>query len=308
MDIAANVPGNMPGICGLSHQGQNVYGCGFWSSPAYFIKSYDAGNTWEYKDMSDYALALVDPLFFHPDSGFVCGQNAAGGTILFTTDGGDTWEEVHNTNVSGEKVWKLQMLSRDTLFASVQNFAVGTILVSHDGGKNWMAKQFDFSGDIQGIGFINGTRGWVGGYFNGFHETNDGGDTWQNIGIGHKVNRIFVLSPELAYATGASVYKFIGPPQPPTVVESLNPKPDLDWEVSTAESGKSLYIRLNLQSTNNVNIGLYSLDGRLIRILFNGRLSTGEHSFEETLTLPQGAFLVGLQLNEGMSARKIVVY
>ncbi|MCC6723117.1 MAG: photosystem II stability/assembly factor-like protein, partial [Saprospiraceae bacterium] len=302
-DISAAIPGNAPGICGLSHQGQNVYGCGIWSFPAYFVQSYDAGETWEYQDMSEHAIALIEPLFFQADSGFVAGQDADGGVILFTPDRGATWQKVHNTGVPGEYVWKLQMVSRDTLFASVENFGpTGSILVSHDGGKNWMRKEFNYAGNIQAIGFLNGSKGWVGGYFDGFHETNDGGDTWQNIGIGNTLNRIFVVKPNLAYASGESVYKFQGP-EPPSATAAPMPRPDLDWNVAMA--GHTANIQLNLSRTNNVNIGLYTIEGRWLRNIFNGRLAAGKHEWKESLNFSAGTYLIGLQTNEGLSARKI---
>jgi photosystem II stability/assembly factor-like uncharacterized protein len=311
MDIAPDIPGNAPGICGLSHVGMDyVYGCGIWSFPAYFVKSADGGNTWSYHDMSEHGEALIDPLFFHRDSGFVTGQDTSGGMILFTADGGDTWEEVHNTGVPGEYVWKIQMLTRDTLFASVENFgSIGTILVSHDGGKNWMTKTFPYSGNIQAIGFLDGSKGWVGGYFDGFHETLDGGETWQNIGIGNTLNRIFVLSPQLAYASGANVYKFTGPP-PPSATRPPSPiRKDLDWRVMTSESGDHAKVQIQLARVDNLTLGLYSLEGRLLQMIYNGRLPAGMHDFEAALGhLPAGLYLIGLQINEGLSARKVSVH
>jgi hypothetical protein len=58
-----------------------------------------------------------------------------------------------------------------------------------------------------------------------------------------------------------------------------------------------------------VNIGLYSMEGRLIQNLYNGRLPSGTHSIDKALQgLTTGTYLVGLQINEGMSARKISVH
>lgn len=307
-DISLAIPGAAPGICGLSHRGQNVYGCGIWSYPAYFVKSHDAGDTWAYKDMSEHAIALIEPLFFHSDSGFVAGQDETGGVILFTADGGETWEEVHNTGIQGEYVWKLQMLTRDTLFASVENFGLtGSILVSHNGGKTWFPKAFNDWGDIQAIGFITGSKGWVGGYFPGFYQTTDGGETWTNLGVGNTLNRIFVISPELAFASGQSLYKFVGPPLPSPTVEPIAHK-ELDWNVTTAEQGRHLKVTLNLRQSGAVQLGLYSMEGRLLKLLHNGRLPEGQHQLERQLDCAAGAYVIGLQLNEGIGVKKIVVY
>ena len=40
-----------------------IYGCGAFFTPAYIIKSTDAGESWDYYDLSDQALALVEILF-----------------------------------------------------------------------------------------------------------------------------------------------------------------------------------------------------------------------------------------------------
>ncbi len=46
------------------------------------------------------------------------------------------------------------------------------------------------------------------GHYTGFHETNNGGQTWTNLTVGNNLNRIFIISSTLAYAGGTSLYKF----------------------------------------------------------------------------------------------------
>lgn len=148
---------------------------------------------------------------------------------------------------------------------------------------------------------------WVGAYFDGFHETTDGGDTWSNVGVGNYLNRIFVLSPELAYASGETVYKFVGPPLPSATGEPI-PKKELDWAVVTAEQGRHLKVTLNLRQSGAVQVGLYNMEGRLLQMLHNGRLPEGQHQLEHQLNCAAGAYVVGLQLNEGIGGRRILVH
>src|SRR5690606_31322252 len=106
---------NPEAICGIDAVGENtVYACGAWFMPAYIIKSTDAGETWTYQDMSDYAVALVEVLFIDEQFGYASGQNENGGVILRTEDGGENWEEIYNSNIPGEYVWKLQLMENNT--------------------------------------------------------------------------------------------------------------------------------------------------------------------------------------------------
>ena len=68
-----------------------VYGCGAYFSPSYMIKTTDSGATWEYKDMSAYATALVEIQFLDENVGYASGATSTGGVIIKTIDGGATW-------------------------------------------------------------------------------------------------------------------------------------------------------------------------------------------------------------------------
>ena len=64
--MVTNFTTNPAAICGLDAVGTStIYGCGAYFSPAYMIKSVDSGETWQYIDMSAYAVALVEVLFIN---------------------------------------------------------------------------------------------------------------------------------------------------------------------------------------------------------------------------------------------------
>ena len=54
-----SLPLQVDGICGMSHVGNTIYACGIWSTPAYVLKSVDAGTTWSVINLSAYAGAAV---------------------------------------------------------------------------------------------------------------------------------------------------------------------------------------------------------------------------------------------------------
>jgi photosystem II stability/assembly factor-like uncharacterized protein len=208
-----NFPTDPVAICGLDTVGTStVYGVGAYYEPAFLIKSSDSGATWSYTDMSAYANGLVEVLFIDENIGFCSGIKSNGGVILKTINGGTTWTEIYNTNIAGEYVWKLQILpgtNNNTIFGSVEAVTpnLGKLIKTFDGGTTWTSKNFP-DVDVQAVGFVSATKGWMGGHHTGFYETLDGGNTWTNISVGSNLNRIFFLSPTLAYASGTTIYKF----------------------------------------------------------------------------------------------------
>lgn len=260
VDVADNISPKPPGICGISApDNDNIYGCGIWSAPAFIIKSDDGGNTWTNIDMSAYATALVDIEFSSADTGFVTGTaNPAsdGGIILYTTDGGQTWEEKFRTNVGLDYIWKIQSPDGQNFFASVDAVPVTNnlrILRSNDQGQNWiMDTIMDTYVYTQLVGFIDPMHGFLGAGTNLF-ETTDGGDTWNNIWLnGGSYNRFHKINEDLAFLTGRTVYKYNKGTQsaaefePHTEVHELN--------VSPNPTTDEIQISLNLKSKTKAQL------------------------------------------------------
>ncbi|MGH7499206.1 MAG: hypothetical protein ACREL3_10195, partial [Gemmatimonadales bacterium] len=170
-----NIPDPQPtGICGLSVVNASVvYGVGRYDGPpATLIKTTDGGATWTSRDMAPYATALIDVHFFDANNGL-----AVGGTgpfslrhavILSTSDGGATWQTRYSSNRPGaEWCWKISFPNRFTGFVTIEredHMAPSYILFTTDGGVTWGEIPFVSGYDIQGIGFVSGLTGWVGGW------------------------------------------------------------------------------------------------------------------------------------------------
>jgi hypothetical protein len=125
----------------------------------------------------------------------------------------------------GEWGWKIQFLDAKTGFVSLENFSAAAILKTSDGGQTWMRLPVnDPQGNVnlEGIGFVDEQRGWVGGWGpggfggggspQGFSSaTNDGGVTWSDANeIGLFINRFrfFGRPVNVGYASGDTVYKY----------------------------------------------------------------------------------------------------
>jgi len=271
-----NISPNPPAICGLDTVGTStIYGCGAYFTPAHIIKSSDSGNTWQFIDMSAYANALVEIYFLTENIGFVSGRNDNGATILKTTDGGLNWTELYNSNIAGEYFWKLQILESNTdiIFGSISSVTPnpGKLVKSTDGGLNWDSYDAPET-DIQAVGFINENHGWMGGHTTGFYETLDGGQTWTNLNVGSNLNRIFIINPDLAYASGTSIYKFTDESLDIEVVDTSSKTLDIKIARNPIESVLKFSIYFN--SNDNLLIELYDSKGTYIKQLSREIITT----------------------------------
>lgn len=308
--IVANFPTTPQAICGIDCVGTStVYGCGAYFAPAYIIKSTDSGATWQYINMSAYAVALVEVLFIDENTGYASGQSTAGGTILKTTDGGMSWTEIYNTNIAGEYVWKLQVLNSDSqvIFGAVESVAphLGKLVRSLDNGVTWVSHDVPDT-DIQAVGFLTADHGWMGGHSSEFLETFDGGATWNNIHVGSNLNRIQILGDNLAYASGGTIYKFSD-----TTLGNSNfterPRVPLNASINPNPVRDKLTVTIEFTEPDHLRLELYDASGRRIKELQRDNIdAAGKKSYTFDFPYTPGIYLVNLHTNTGRQSIKFV--
>lgn len=324
-NITAILPVAFDGICGMSvADDSTIYICGVWHGPAYIFKSFDRGLTWEYIDMSAFANDLVDIKFIDKMHGFATGTDAntdLGGVILYTADGGITWESKMNSNYPYEYIWKIQILDSLNMYGSIEDNTAtndARITVSHDGGMTWDLKTLseDYY-NIEMIGFMNVDTGWVGGWFEGAFETFDGGDTWNFNYFGNNLNRFFKLHDNLAYASGETIYvytdsAYIVPVD--TITDTTTTTipiiqiPHAILDVFPNPSENIVSVSYYIDRFTFIDLSIFDINGRKIYNFYHDKIEAGKYisTFEHVLS--PGEYVISMHSHEGLLWKKFVVH
>jgi len=307
-NVSGAISPSPPGICGLSAPASNtIYGTGLWASPAFVVKSTDGGDTWSYINMSAHATALVDIHFISADT---ASPASDGGIVLYTTDGGTTWQPKHLTGLASDIVWKLQRLDAGRWYASVYSEPVNDdtrLLSSADGGQTWSTTVVSNSYTyVEVVGFLDSLRGWI-GRGNSLWGTTDGGASWSQKPVGSNYNRFFRLNDSLAYMSGARIYKYmvdsamaITPNEPVQQYHALVVAP-------TITDGR-VNISIRLDRATIADLSLFGNGGALVEQLLHRHVVHGEHRFTTDLSRYAGStFFAVPKTNEGMLYQKVVL-
>ena len=295
---SASYTGEIPkGMCGLFVlDSTTMFLCGRVFGPAFFVRTYDGGETWETFNMSDSVGMLIDVYFWDENHGIMIGGSDANRDschmlILYTDDSGDSWETVFLGDRTQEWGWKISFPTETIGYVSIQKkpYTAATteyFLKTTDGGLTWFEFPFMFADTSEdevysslAIGFITPTRGWMGSYVNDRPTlmTEDGGVTWSEAGFGQNVNRIRFLHPWLGYATGRTLYKYVD-----STAMDINGQIVVPNQLTLSQNYPNPFnprtvIPYELLKIGFVKIDIVDITGRTIRSLLNGIQSSGSH-------------------------------
>ncbi|MDQ3019532.1 MAG: YCF48-related protein [Bacteroidota bacterium] len=142
------------------------YACG---KTGRIIKSSDTGNSWTQQN-SGVTNNLNCIYFLNSLTGYTCGNNI----ILKTTNSGNNWFKVRNTNL----FYSIYFINNDTGFF-VGGAGNNYLLVkTTNAGNNWQALGLAQSGPLRSIQFINQNTGFISGVSNNFYKTTNSGINW----------------------------------------------------------------------------------------------------------------------------------
>lgn len=316
-DLLANdtiFPPRTYGVCGLSEAGNTIYACGAYSGLPFVAKYNGIGNPWSYVELNTVATGLVDMHWVNETTGFVTGSAAnvsEGGIILYTQDGGQTWTRVFESGTPMDIVWKLFPLNDSIIYAAIQSYAPhsGRIAKSTDGGMSWAQLVVDTTSvSLQGVGFVNEMEGYVGGHFEGYYATSDGGLSWNFVNdftIG-RFNRFLRVKHELM-VSGSSIYavidsNYVGIQTPSQVAMEATLK------VHPNPTSGIFTLQIDLPQNTNGHLLVYDLGGKILAKVPHQPWEPGQHLQQfDSSQYPAGTYYVGFITDHGNWFAPVVV-
>jgi photosystem II stability/assembly factor-like uncharacterized protein len=294
-----NISGTFPhGLCGINVVNDSViYAVGRYAGPCVVVKTTDGGASWVSSDLSDKFVDLIDVWFFSADTGVIVGGNGLRSVIYYTTDGGNSWENVFtNTQILGWH-WKVSFPSRYIGYASIEggNSNASRVAKTTDGGLSWELKPLvpPSNGDATGIGFINDSVGWVGFWYPGEdYMTTDGGETWELYPLDPQFNRFRKINDSVAYICGERVWKYESG-MPLGMVNSNQPASGyhLEQNIPNPFSEKTT-IHYTIPEKGFVTLKIFDAAGRTIRTLVKQDQEMGSYSYEFSLPKSDNAYFI----------------
>ncbi len=135
-------------------------------------------GTWQMISPNPTLNNLFDACFVTEEKGWIVGEN---GTILSTSNGGESWEWEHEDE---------SMYFKDVFFIDEsEGWVIGwhDVLHTENGGETWEEQDLPGMLDVEALHFINPDTGWIVGTYDMIYKTTNGGSTWeiqQNGGFG----------------------------------------------------------------------------------------------------------------------------
>lgn len=170
----------------------------FITSDYKLFKSFNGGNSWEVLEIK--GVNVEDSYFINHLVGHVA---CTGGTILKTTDGGESWYETETSNTFPSDFFRITFVNETLGFATQEH---DDLYKTTDGGESWheVSAPHDAGYALQ---FINENTGFIAGTHGAIHKTLDGGESWSWIGFdgrkwGNDLYAIHFINEQVGFATG----------------------------------------------------------------------------------------------------------
>lgn len=304
------------GLCGISVVSDSVvYATGRICGTPRLMKSTDRGTTWSTIDLSSSIDRLIDTYFITPDAGFVVGgvgeiDAVAQGRVLYTWDGGATWDIRHTTESIGHWCWKISFPSLNTGYVSLETFHTGItsyFLKTTNGGVTWEENLLVGGYREQGIGFATTEIGWAGGSILTYGTT-DGGLTWSQDNFGSNINRFRMLNDSLGFAIGKRVYKYSY--EPATTVQepdALLPEAYTLNQNYPNPFNPSTTISFKIPDAVPVLLQVYNIMGHHIATLIDGQREAGTHVVNfDASDLAAGVYYYRLEAGTFIDSRRMM--
>jgi photosystem II stability/assembly factor-like uncharacterized protein len=209
---------------------RNIFNRGS-NSPSYLLKTTDGGANWERIELVENERARIVKIFFDDkNNGFAVGESGAfyvlpsgeekwkkrqspnryllldgiftdqshavivgaGGSILFSEDAGETWNQ---SNVFGNSKGKFNSVFFISKKSGWTVGAEGKIFQTLSGGKTWREQKSNVANNLNDIFFVNSNEGWAVGEEGVILQTTTAGSTWTQLNsrIKHSLEKVFFV-------------------------------------------------------------------------------------------------------------------
>ena len=165
------------------------------------MSSAGSWNGWIYQNPYPTSNTLLAVKFVTPKKGWMAGQH---GTILYTEDGGETWEAQESG--TEQDIKSIAFVNEKTGWAAGNG---GVIVHTEDGGKTWRS-QGNTRANLHNVYFLNEKEGWVAGDQGLALFTKDGGKKWtkQDIGTKRNIASVYFINSDIGWLlAGDRVYR-----------------------------------------------------------------------------------------------------
>ncbi len=306
-------------ICGLFLRDSVINGVGAYDGTPTYVRSTDRGATWTGKAMSAQAVSLVDCYFFDAHTGLAVGSvggtryNDGNSVVLRTTNGGADWSQVYRSGRTREWGWKIYFLNDSVGYVGIE---ARTTLIYYlktvDRGKTWTEQLFVNNYDVEGIGFLNESTGWIGGWSGPTYQTTDSGATWAKFSESDSMrflNRIRRVNDSLLFGAGTRIFRY-APKQPTAVrpMENIAPQHLTVFQNYPNPFNPNTTIDFELFSHSIVRINIYNAIGQLVESVMDNPKPPGRYRLQwiPRSDLSGGVYFYQIQTENAVTTKSML--
>jgi photosystem II stability/assembly factor-like uncharacterized protein len=289
---------------------------------AKFFKTSNGGTNWNLAYSFGF-ITIKDLSFVSKDTGWICDDNPLNGGIFKTTNGGTNWIPQAGPSYRPKKLFFINSdtgwaISEDNKIYWTVNSGLNWILQHNFGsedlvdvfftsedtgwihggatglykttnsGFNWDTISTPFGYGSGNIYFTDSKHGWIGRSFSRILVTSNG-LTWgyQNTPTGNHY-AVYFIDTLKGWAGGDNLIHTTdggGPPAGITQITNEIPDDFILYQNYPNPFNPSTKMKFDILKSSFIEIKIYSIDGKLVKVLVSEKLGTGEY---ETEFFPEG--------------------
>lgn len=283
----------------------------------------DGGNTWTYQYGAAYEQPLKSVQAIDENTIYVTGDD---GLFMHSSNGGTDWQ--FDTINPIFQFHHLYFLNADTGWVSGESLGLphyGAVYKTTDAGQTWTEEAMGEMEVISSVQFLDADNGWACGDDWGndnsgiMYRTSDGGQNWTYETLPDNtegLNDLFFTDMDHGWTVG-----YLG-----SILSTANNQTDgvaenVDGALSAPVSGlegsfpnpfvSQTTIQFKVGSTEKVLINIYSLDGKLVRVLADKKMQAGNYSLnwdgntESGAKAAPGIYLCSMQAGHDLQTKRI---